>query len=122
MTDKLRALCETVLKLDGEATKGPWTAEKAPIDVDYCSEHWVEGPKDIEDFTDEGGVFFKKFSDCEAVAHYRTSAPQLARALLKAVKVVDAAKDVVQFVNPMFCDTDECLLKMREALAEFEAP
>ena len=35
-------------------------------------------------------------------------------------KAVRAAKGVIDFVNPMFCDTDECLVKLRENLSPFD--
>ena len=43
--------------------------------------------------------------------------PETIKALCKAVR---AAKGVIDFVNPMFCDTDECLVKLRENLSPFD--
>lgn len=35
--------------------------------------------------------------------------------------VVEAAKSVIEFVNPMFTKTDECLIALKAALAKLEA-
>lgn len=38
----------------------------------------------------------------------------------KLLAVVRAAQSVIDSVNPMFCETDECLMKLREALEVLE--
>ena len=53
--------------------------------------------------------FYRNMHDCKLKSE--------GVALCKAAR---AAKEVIDFVNPMFCDTDECLVKLRESLSPFD--
>ena len=74
-----------------------------------------------------------KLSEIEAVATFHYVANDLDswrqlcdwiffnhQSLIAMTKAVMAAKEVIDFVNPMFCDTDECLVKLRESLSPFD--
>lgn len=69
---------------------------------------------------------YKKYShyfvDYPDVNYLIDSIPMLIGELRALKKVYDAGKEVIMFVNPMFCDTDECLVNLRSALSAYEKP
>lgn len=74
MKPEIRDLCARALKLDAEATKGPYTVRQ------FCTDDFVEYLVVFPDGEDVSLIH--KFADAELLAEYRTAAPALAAALL----------------------------------------
>lgn len=81
MTD-LRSLCQEILRLDAEATEGPWVdctwdpMERPHVYAKHLLERHNHGAVDAP---------YTK-NDAVLIARYRTLAPQLARAVLEQLK------------------------------------
>lgn len=110
-------LCQEILALDSKATPNPWKADHG---------NWnVEGPEreDIADLSSHhrehnGEGFISKadpHDDMDLIAHYRTSAPLLAKKLLIAIEALE------KIANNIYTSDDYgyCILAT-DALKELE--
>ena len=82
-TECERLIAET-LRLDGEATQGPWF-EGVNGDVVRTTEMFDYDSPSVRVADPRNPDIEKKVSDCILIASYRTSAPRLARMLMVAV-------------------------------------
>ncbi|MFA4900849.1 MAG: hypothetical protein WC563_15125 [Brevundimonas sp.] len=81
-----------VLALDAEATAGPWSQDSDTGDDEETGQEWEnpngvvldwEGGEVCESYENEPAPEFPTFSNALLIAHYRTSAPLLARRVLE---------------------------------------
>jgi hypothetical protein len=77
MTNDPVELCKEVLELDAMATKGPWKITRG--DDDFREEFRVESFTSIIAGNSREPKLLKR-ENAKAIAHYRTSAPKLAKA------------------------------------------
>ena len=107
-------LIETVLKLDAEATNGPWKNGRPPdavIHEEPSAEPWGD---DTHDYY--GGVLIAESIAAKnkaLITAYRTAAPKLARALKVAIlRLVD--------LDLVFCLDGEFGTPIKDTLLEIE--
>ena len=89
-------LCAEVLRLDAEATPGPFEVcgnSFAPIDPNQG--HWENDPPDWIEWMSNGS-YEKCCIDAKLFAYYRTAAPALARAYQRQAEEVTRLREALQ--------------------------
>ena len=61
-----------------------------------------------------------KLDELEELANEFIYKDEIAPTILKLLAVVKAGREVIDFVNPMFIETDVCLVNLKKALAALE--
>lgn len=106
--DELKKLIEEVLALDEKATEGPWAVNPLFAQVDACAAGTqarktlapvcqMLWPTDVR--TEE-----ETEANSALIAHYRTAAPVLARALTAATKRLEEADALLVYAADQFMD------------------